>query len=99
MKVSITESSAFYELHFIVTFKDHLKLEEWLSQNEQLQELYLALEGTRRVYTQSLEDDIRFALSQWVERYLYVEHSNVRGIAKTIIQWKEPITNAITTWR
>jgi len=78
-----------------LTFKEHLKLEEWLSQNAQLQELYQALEGIRRVYIQRVESNIRFALSQRIEHYLYAEYSNVCRIAKTIIQWREPIINAI----
>lgn len=78
-----------------LTFKELFQLEERLSEDGKLTELYQALQGLRRLYGQREPAILQRAFDQWIDRYLFSDNRNVHRIAKTVLQWKKPIIQAI----
>ncbi|WP_335872578.1 transposase [Bacillus sp. 2205SS5-2] len=76
-------------------FKEYLQLEEWLSVNDEMEELYQALQGIRRVYSRWDQHLTKKTFKAWVERYLFSKNRVVHRIAKTLLQWEKAILNAI----
>lgn len=78
-----------------LNLKELLQLEEWLSQDKKLEELYQALQGLRRIYVKWHAVYTKCAFKSWVNRFMFSSNEEVRRIAKTLLQWEDAILNAI----
>lgn len=88
-----------HEQRLLHTSPDNLKPEEqqelrvWLTNNPHLERLYQSLQDMRAVYANQTPDEGREALGIWIAEHLYSPTAAIRSIAKTIVQWREPIQN------
>ncbi|WP_432774250.1 ISL3 family transposase [Brevibacillus gelatini] len=86
-----------HEQRLLHTIPDKLKPEElqelkiWLAEDPHLERLYFALQDIRTVYAVETQEAGEEALQKWIVDHLYSPTPAVRSIAKTIVQWQEPI--------
>lgn len=76
-------------------WKEQLILEDWLSADWEVNELYQALQGIRHLYSKWLGVLTKKAFDAWIERYLFSPNRIVHRIAKTLVQWKEAVLTAM----
>lgn len=77
------------------SLKETLTVEEMLSANTRLDEIYQALQALRRMMSLQNVEIARKALKDWFERYLFSEDGVVQKNAKTLQKWKQPLINYV----